>query len=225
MHLAQILPVFATLASAKLVRKDNFWGGALSLGPTTSHIIHAVTTLVPGAAPKMQNGKLFLWPGMSNGTGDLIQTTLESWPDNSWCGAVAGEWCVRASLFGSFGQLDGDSHLVKDGDEVRIEYSRSADGLTWIQNVTNAITGEYLSSFAHKSGPMTGWGTGTECDSNCNGTIAAQTYKNTTITLASSDTAFGNTLGVSGGTTYTGLSVSTDGTVWHIDSINIPAMD
>jgi hypothetical protein len=76
---------------------------------------------------------LFLWPGMSNGTGDLIQTTLESWPDNSWCGAVSGEWCVRASLFGSFGQLDADSAVVKGGDVVRIVYTRSVDGLSWTQ--------------------------------------------------------------------------------------------
>jgi hypothetical protein len=85
---------------------------------------------------------------MSNGTGDLIQTTLESWPDNSWCGAETGEWyvvfsfsrisratidrkgrCVRASLFGSFGQLDGTAGVVKGMDEVKIEYARSADGL------------------------------------------------------------------------------------------------
>jgi hypothetical protein len=69
------------------------------------------------------------------------------------------------------------------------------------------------------------WGTGTECNDQCNGTVAKQTYKNTTITLASADKSFGKTLGVSGGTTYTGLSVSADGTVWHIDTINIPAMD
>lgn len=68
------------------------------------------------------------------------------------------------------------------------------------------------------------WGTGTECDNSCSGTIAAQTYKNTTITLAASDTAFGKTLGVSGGTTYTELEVSADGTVWTIGNINIPAM-
>jgi hypothetical protein len=55
------------------------------------------------------------------------------------------------------------------------------------------------------------WGTGTECDNSCSGTITAQTYKNTTITLASSDTAFGNTLGVSGGTTYTDFQVSAMG--------------
>jgi hypothetical protein len=68
------------------------------------------------------------------------------------------------------------------------------------------------------------WGTGTECDNSCSGTVAPQTYKNTTITLASSDTAFGKTLGVSGGTTYSELTVSADGTVWNIESINVPAM-
>lgn len=67
------------------VRRADTWGGAVSLGPSKSTIIEAVTTLTPGTAPSSQNGELFLWPGMSNGTGDLIQTTLESWPDNSWC--------------------------------------------------------------------------------------------------------------------------------------------
>jgi hypothetical protein len=89
-----VLPIFLAIvgASARKAKREDTWGGALSLGPTTSHIIHAVTTLVPGAAPPTQNGELFLWPGMSNGTGDLIQTTLESWPDNSWCGAISGQW-------------------------------------------------------------------------------------------------------------------------------------
>ena len=31
---------------------------------------------------------------------------------------------------------------------------------------------------------MTGWGTGTECDDGCSGTVAAQQYMGTTITLA-----------------------------------------
>ncbi|KAG4438287.1 hypothetical protein IFR05_006222 [Cadophora sp. M221] len=211
------------ITAGRLIQRDT-WGGALSLGPTTSNIIHAVTTLIPGAAPSPQNGNLFLWPGMSNGTGDLIQTTLESWPDNSWCGAAKGEWCVRASLFGSFGQLDGVAGVVKGSDEVRIEYSRSADGLIWNQNVTNAVTGAFLSSFGRASGPMTGWGTGTECNDGCSGTIAGQTYKNTVITLAGADTAFGNTLSTSQGTTYTGLKNSADGKTWTIDSINVPAM-
>lgn len=81
----------ATANAASLLRRDS-WGGALSLGPSTSTIIDAVTYLTPGAAPTTQAGELFLWPGMSNGTGDLVQTTLESWPDNTWCGATPGEW-------------------------------------------------------------------------------------------------------------------------------------
>lgn len=66
-------------ASNSNEKRSDSWGGAVSLGPSKSTITRAVTTLVPGAAPSTQNGKLFLWPGMSNGTGDLVQTTLESW--------------------------------------------------------------------------------------------------------------------------------------------------
>jgi len=133
---SQIIPAFlalsSTVSAGRLLSRDT-WGGALSLGPTTSHILSAVTTLTPGAAPSTQGGELFLWPGMSNGTGDLIQTTLESWPDNSWCGATKGQWCVRASLFGSFGQLDSVGAVVKATDSVKIQYVRGTDGLTWTQ--------------------------------------------------------------------------------------------
>ena len=68
------------------------------------------------------------------------------------------------------------------------------------------------------------WGTGTECNDGCSGTIAAQTYKNTVITLAGADTAFGKTLSTSQGTTYTGLKNSADGKTWTIDAIHVPAM-
>ena len=97
-----------------------------------SNIISASTTLIPGLPPTTQTGVLFLWPGMSNGTGDLVQTTLESWPDNSWCGAARGEWCIRCSVFGSFGQLDGPAGVVTAGMAVRIEFALQADGQTWV---------------------------------------------------------------------------------------------
>lgn len=122
--------------AASLLRRDS-WGGALSLGPSKSTIISAVTTLIPGSAPPVQTGELFLWPGMSNGTGDLIQTTLESWPDNTWCGAETGQWCVRASVFGSFGQLDGVAGIVSGTDQVKIQYILEADQQTWTQYVAN----------------------------------------------------------------------------------------
>lgn len=208
---------------AALLPRDS-WGGALSLGPTTSHILHSTTTLIPGTAPSTQNGELFLWPGMSNGTGDLIQTTLESWPSNAWCGAKTGQWCVRASLFGWFGQLDGPGAAVSGTDHVLIDYAYSATSGNWTQTVTNGLTGASLSHFTYPSGPMTGWGTGTECDDSCTPTIAKQQYLNTVITLASADPNFGKTLGVSGGTTYTGLTSEQGGLIWKIAQINVPSM-
>lgn len=68
------------------------------------------------------------------------------------------------------------------------------------------------------------YGTGTECDGGCSGTIAAQKYLNTTITLASADTTFGSTISTAQGATYTGLKSENNGKVWVIDTINIPAM-
>ncbi|KAJ5641640.1 hypothetical protein N7490_005640 [Penicillium lividum] len=239
-----ILPLLAcaSLASARLfnepsriVKRDS-WGGSVSLGPSKSTIVNAVTTIIPGAAPSTQNGELFLWPGMSNGTGDLIQTTLESWPDNAWCGATTGQWCVRAGVFGSFGQLSGDGSPVSGTDQVRIEYNLESDGETWkqivgeneltfIRTVTNVETGDLLSTYSIAAGPyMTGYGTGTECDDDCTGTIAAQKYLNTTITLKSADATFGDTIATAAGATYTGLASSQGGKVWTIAAMNIPAM-
>ena len=41
--------------------------------------------------------------------------------------------------------------------KVKIEYTLESDGTTWTQNVTNADTGAYLSSYSRDSGPyMTG---------------------------------------------------------------------
>lgn len=127
-----ILGLFTASNAAHIQRRDS-WGGALSLGPTKSTIISAVTTLIPGDAPSSQAGELFLWPGMSNGTGDLVQTTLESWPDNSWCGATTGQWCVRASVFGSFGQIDGTAGVVSGTDQVKIDYTLESNQQTWTQ--------------------------------------------------------------------------------------------
>ena len=173
--LANLSAAAPTAASTVVIRVDS-WGGSVSLGPSKSNIINAVTTIIPGAPPTSQNGELFLWPGMSNGTGDLVQTTIESWSGgNSWCGANSTQWCVRASLFGGFGQKDSEFNSPVNGDDhVRIEYNLESDGQTWEQcvvsimycwslltqarNVTNALTGAFLSRFAYASGPyMTGY--------------------------------------------------------------------
>ncbi|OJJ05851.1 hypothetical protein ASPVEDRAFT_87183 [Aspergillus versicolor CBS 583.65] len=220
---ASLLPALGLCAS--LNTRQDTWGGSVSLGPSKSTIINAVTTLIPGPAPETQNGVLFLWPGMSNGTGDLIQATLEGWESNDWCGAQATEWCVRASVFGSFGQLDGEPGVAAGDDQVKIEYTLEDDNDTWTQTVTNAQTGDVLSTFSHASGPyMTGYGTGTECNEECTGTSSDQKYINTKITLAEADTTFGDTIATAGGGTYEGLSSSEGGKVWTIESITLPAM-
>jgi len=214
-------------------QQDDYWGGALSLGPTSSHIISATTILIPGTAPSTQLGDLFLWPGISNGTGELIQTTIESWEDNdgvygnTWCGATVGEWCLETGVFGSFGQISGTATPAVSGDtQIKISYtSTDNEGLEWTQVASNAETGEVLSELVFGSGLMTGWGTATECDDDCDGTISEQQYLSTTITLAAADPDFVDTLVVTGGTTYTGLSVSDDGTVLTIESILVPAMN
>lgn len=146
-------PTLTTAASAKVKRADT-WGGAVSLGPTKSTIIRAVTTLTPGPAPQTQNGYLFIWPGMSNGTGDLVQTTLESWPQgNAWCGAKPGQWCIRCSLFGWFGQLDGPASPVDGNMRVEILYELLSDNKTWRQTAKDLGTGKQLSTFERDSGP------------------------------------------------------------------------
>lgn len=43
---------------------------------------------------------------------------------------IDGNRCVRASLFGSFGQLDGTAGIVSGTDHVLINYTRSADELS-----------------------------------------------------------------------------------------------
>ncbi|KAL2832685.1 hypothetical protein BJY01DRAFT_260073 [Aspergillus pseudoustus] len=211
--------------SGSLTAREDTWGGSVSLGPTKSTIVNAVTTIIPGAAPLTQAGVLFLWPGMSNGTGDLIQSTLESWESNAWCGAASGEWCVRASVFGWFGQLDGDAGVVKGDDQIKIEYTLQDDQDTWVQTVTNVGTGAVLSTYSSQSGPyMRGYGTGTECNDGCTGTSSEQQYINTEITLASADSTFGDTIATAGSATYEGLASSSDGAVWTIEKIVIPAM-
>ncbi|KAH7351434.1 hypothetical protein BKA66DRAFT_516254 [Pyrenochaeta sp. MPI-SDFR-AT-0127] len=214
-----------TLASANVKRADT-WGGAVSLGPTKSTIIRAVTTLTPGPAPQTQHGYLFIWPGMSNGTGDLVQTTLESWPQgNAWCGAKPGQWCIRCSLFGWFGQLDGPASPVDGNMRVEILYELLSDNKTWRQTAKDLGTGKQLSTFERDSGPyMRGYGTGTECQQDCTGTIAPQLYENTVLTLSSADRDFGKTIAVSQGATYEGLKVSSDGKTWTIAKMNVRPM-
>ncbi|OHE94990.1 hypothetical protein CORC01_09647 [Colletotrichum orchidophilum] len=97
------------------------WDCSVSLGPAST-IIQIVKTIIPGAAPLTPNGILAFWSGRINGTSDLVQTTLESWLDNSWCGAKEGQWCVCASPFRSFEKLIDDASAFSGTQKVKIEY-------------------------------------------------------------------------------------------------------
>jgi hypothetical protein len=125
------------LALCGVVSAKDTWGPAVSFGPAKSTIINAVTTIQPGRAPvQPKGGFLTIWPGMSNGTGNLIQTTLESHePGRPRCGEKSGEWCIMASVFGKpWGQKDSNKMaVVKEGQKVRIEYKLEKDQNTWTQ--------------------------------------------------------------------------------------------
>lgn len=218
------------------------WGASYSFGPSTSRIIYAKTTIEPGHFPPITSssgtGPLFLWPGMSNGKGDLIQTTLEAWPSNAWCGATSAQWCVRASDFGSFGQISGDGYPISYNDLVTIEYKLEPDGETWDQVVTSKQAGKVVSWMSYADGPMpgTGFGFGTEADANSY-TIDHQYYVNTELHFAAADTTFASTgvgaIGAQYGATGTGSGIGTatnvrtpdGGLSWLIDLITLPPMN
>jgi hypothetical protein len=217
------------------------WGASWSFGPSTSRIIHSKTTMVPGRLAPITSttGPLFLWPGMSNPTSDLIQTTMDSWPDNaSYCGATAGQWCVEASVFGSFGQRNGPTVAIDPDDHVTIEYVLGTDGQTWTQTVTSQKLGRVVSTLQSASGPLpgTGFGFATEADAD-SFTIDTQYYLCTELHFAAADPHFGSTgvggIGAKDGATGKGSGIGTaknlrtpdGGLTWLVDLITLPAMN
>jgi hypothetical protein len=240
--LAAGLPVFPSLARAAA---GDGWGASWSFGPVqptaSNHIIYTRTTLVPGRLPTWPSGSgpLFIWPGLSNPTSDLIQTTADAWGDNaSACGAKAGQWCLEASVFGSFGQRSGPSVSIDPDDQITIEYKLGSDNDTWTQTVTSMKLGKVVSTLTSTSGLMLGGGFGfaTEADANSY-TIDTQYYLCTEIHLAAADPNFGKTgvggtgarmgaTGVgSGSGTIKNLHTPDGGLTWLADLITLPAMN
>jgi hypothetical protein len=227
------------LPSTQAMAADG-WGASWSFGPTTSRIIHAKTTMVPGRLPPITSttGPLFLWPGMSNPTSDLVQTTMDAWPDNKgYCGAGTGQWCVEASVFGSFGQRNGPTVAIDPDDHVTIEYVLGTDSNTWTQTVTSQKLGKVVSTLQSTSGPMPkgGFGFATEADAD-SFTIDTQYYLCTELDFAAADPHFAATgvggVGAQHGATGMGSGVGTaknvrtpdGGLTWLVDLITLPAM-
>ncbi|HVV48500.1 MAG TPA: hypothetical protein VHO06_02485, partial [Polyangia bacterium] len=229
---------------ARAIAADG-WGASWSFGPvhptTSNHIIYTKTTIVPGRIPPVTStvGPLYLWPGLSNPTSDLIQTTMDAQSYNaSYCGASATQWCVEASVFGSFGQRNGPAVAIDPDDHVTIEYKLGSDNNTWTQTVTSQKLAKVVSTLTSTSGLMYGGGFGfaTEADANSY-TIDTQYYLCTEIHLAAADPTFGATgVGAAGammGATGTGsgrgtvknLRTPDGGLTWLVDLITLPAMN
>ncbi|KAG7445077.1 uncharacterized protein BT62DRAFT_981400 [Guyanagaster necrorhizus] len=219
---------FAALALFVAVKADS-WGPAYSLGPTSSAIIEASTTFTPGTPPTDAEDSLFLWIGISNSTSGLIQAGVDQLADNNaYCGASSDQWCAMASYFGvvdgATTQLNGDMVPV-DGDQaIGIHYKLADDNLTWNQTVT--LNGTVISTLQSYDGPLLngGFGTGTECQSECTGSTSVQTYTDTTIVLQSADADFSSTLSKGTGVVASDMVTTDGGKTWTIASITIPAM-
>ncbi|KAK0202499.1 hypothetical protein DFS33DRAFT_1488649 [Desarmillaria ectypa] len=225
-----VLPSFSLVALAlSVVVNADSWGPAYSLGPTSSAIIEASTTFTPGTPPSNPKDALFLWIGISNSTSGLIQAGVDQLANNNaYCGASSTQWCATASYFGVVNsattQLNGDL-VPLDGDQsITIHYKLADDNLTWDQTVT--LDGKVISTLQSHDGPLLngGFGTGTECQSQCTGSTSAQKYTDTKIVLQSADPNFSSTLGKGTGVVASDMVTADGGKTWTIASIQIPAM-
>lgn len=216
--------------------KRNSWGAAFSLGPAAHTIVQTTTTIYPGAKPADQGGLLFAWLGMSNGTGELVQSIIGSYPKGaSECEGQAdadSAWCISSEVYGSGYQYVGDLTTADANSDngIRLNYTL-ADKSTWLwtQTMEDAVTGTLLSSFQRNSGPMLGWGTALECNdyddgTACTGTPDEQIYADSTIILEEADENFIDTMAVGSGVTNTDMVTADGGKTWTIEKITIPAM-
>ncbi|OQD63108.1 hypothetical protein PENPOL_c010G05399 [Penicillium polonicum] len=195
------------------------FGPHFSLGPTSSWIREAKTTLVLPEVPSPQKDRLALWPGMGTSGGDLIQALAVSFADPAAnCGAKSGQWCTWASTLQGT-QLGGKQVPADAGDKVTMHYKYNDDTSKFDQTVS--INGEVVSTLSTSSGQAQGWGTAVECqDDACKSTAAAHEYLDTTIILDAADSSFIDTLAIEEATS-SGLKTNDNGKTWTVSSIKI----
>ncbi|PQE23118.1 hypothetical protein CJF32_00004506 [Rutstroemia sp. NJR-2017a WRK4] len=234
--LSLLFSASTVLASSSPFVKRDSWGAAFSLGPAASPIISTSTTIYPGAMPSNQAAYLFAWLGISNGTGDLIQSIVGSYPaGGSECGGQTGAdttWCISSEVYGSGYQYVGELTTADLNYEngIKLNYTLiDPSTYLWLQTMEDAVTGTLLSTYNKTSGPMIGWGTALECNDNdageaCTGTVEPQYYVNSTIVLEGTDESFADTLGAGTGVVYTDMETADGGKTWTIAKITIPAM-
>ncbi|KAI9733526.1 MAG: hypothetical protein M1834_009101 [Cirrosporium novae-zelandiae] len=217
----------AGTSAVGLMRRDS-WGPAVSLGPTSSYLVNCTTTILPGKMPPQEavDGQLYLWPGISNGTGDLIQSIIGSYPtDNSWCGATGEQWCASSELFNGT-QTGGTKHAgVLGTHKIQISYVLESESTwTWHQKMYDLTDDVLLAEYTTNDGPMTGWGTAVECNDNCTMPTEPHYYYDTVLHLKAADPDFKDTLGASNGATYESFTTPDEGKTWYLGTITIPVM-
>ncbi|KAF2153613.1 hypothetical protein K461DRAFT_268160 [Myriangium duriaei CBS 260.36] len=211
-------PAFLPVAANLFFKRDS-WGPAVGIGPAQYTILTTETTLYPGPVPANQTGLLWVWLGISNGTGDLIQSIVGSTPPGqSECGnaAYADEtWCITSEVYGN--NAAGEPfQFVSDMKTVDTDFE---NGITFNYTLINKEFWTW-----HQ------WGTALECNNNydgmpCSGTVSPQKYVNSKIVLDGHDINLPDTLVASGGTNYTDMYTSDGGKTWFISKIFIPAMN
>ncbi|OCB86579.1 hypothetical protein A7U60_g6256 [Sanghuangporus baumii] len=245
-----VLSLYSSIANAYTYGLGKSW--LIGQGSNSS-IQKVTTTFNPGIPPPGQISSLKLYPGLSNGTGDLFLTSIESWPDQSWCRGTIAQWCIRTQVFSHQEAIFGQFAPLNANQSLSIVFERNPNSLNWTQSVTvndqvvseassiSRITSIDLTgpSMSFCSCPMTLFGMTTECDGGCAMTVSPQIYSNTTIELSAPDLNWNSTEVVGsqiyGGegvyniigqqpTVVTGLS-SQDGQVWTVEEIVIPALN
>lgn len=183
-------------------RLDVSWGPIVGVGPSTANIISTTSTIYPGKMPSDQKGYMFAWIGIMNNTGDLIQSIIGSYPaGQSECDGSNADttWCITSEVYGldSSGattQFVGDKRTADVNYENGIFFNYTlidASTYLWEQTMTDAVTGDLLSTYQKISGPMNTWNTAVELqpygDNEPTGIVEPQYYINTTITLDAAD--------------------------------------
>ncbi|KAK7733087.1 hypothetical protein SLS53_008275 [Cytospora paraplurivora] len=238
-----VLSASTATASAKHLfskRLDVSWGPIIGVEASTANIISTTSTIYPGKMPSDQKGYMFAWIGISNNTGDLIQSIVGSYPaGQSECSGSNADttWCISSEVYGldSSGattQFVGDKRTADVNYENGIIFNYTlidASTYLWEQTMTDAVTGDLLSTYQKISGPMDLWNTAVELqpygDNEPTGTIEPQYYINTTITLDAADESLGSSLYTEYGGESTTPTTSDGGKTWHIEKITVPAME
>lgn len=213
-------------AHSRFGKRDVTWGPIAGMYATDSEIISTTSTIYPGKMPSNQKGYMFNWIGIGNSTGDLVQSIVGSYPKGmSECSGTNADttWCISSEVYGENDegvtmQFVGDKLTADVNYENGIIFNYTLiDKSTylWEQTMTDALTGELLSTYQKKSGAMNLWNTAVELQDNngvqATGTIEPQYYVNTTITLGTPDESYGENMYTESGATHTDLTTSDGG--------------